>query len=98
MKTFRDFINDKRGIFWEVTIGVTVLLTVDIIYFVTLLVLNAFKANFLPMAHDPAMMTYLSGLTSTAGIVTVVVLNLGIMFWMAISAHKRETQDYPEYM
>jgi hypothetical protein len=97
MRKLNDLKNDTRGIFWVITIGVTVILTSDIIWVIVMLVANHFFDAFAPLATGP-MTIYLGETSILMGSAVIAVINIGMIVWMAVSAFKHEDQEIPEYM
>jgi hypothetical protein len=95
--SLKEFKDNKSGVFWVLTVGITTILIVDILWGFLMLVLNHFLDAFLPLS-TMTFTTYLGETSVLMGNITVLVINIGMIAWMVISAFKHENQDVPEYM
>lgn len=87
----RDFKNDTRGIFMVAVVGVIAMIVVPIVWLVCIAVTQNFVGTFGAQAHGITMQ--LGQQSLLVGDATVVVIEVGLIVWIVVSAFKKETQE-----
>jgi hypothetical protein len=92
----KDFLHDKKGIFVTAVVIVIILFVADITYLVVALV----NINFLDLIGEIGTSNVsITGLDATlrnVGPITIVILNIGLVLLLVVSAWKRQTVETVE--
>jgi phosphotransferase system glucose/maltose/N-acetylglucosamine-specific IIC component len=98
MLKLKEFANDTRGIFNVVFVAVATLLVATIAWVVIIAVTQNFVTTFSGMATN-SLTPQLGQTSILMGSITIVVVWVGLIAWMILSAFKKESQegDLPLY-
>jgi hypothetical protein len=99
MRTLRDFNSNKSGIFWVVFVAVAALLLATVAWVVCIVITQNFFTSFSALPLTSPITIQLGANSILAGSITIVVIWIGLISWMILSAFKKESQegDVPLY-
>ena len=88
----KHFLNDKCGIFWVIFVGVTTIMVATVTWLIAMLVTNQFMDIFELQGIQQSTID-LGETVRTQGAVVVVIVDIGMVVWMTVSAFRRESQE-----
>lgn len=91
---FNRFLKDKRGIFWVILVGTLTMMVATGVWLIAMLITGAFITTFSTQAIGPYTQQFGENVR-TQGAYVVVVVNVGMVIWMAVSAFIKERQEMP---
>ena len=94
MRKLRSFRDNRSGIFWVIFVGVATIMVATVTWLVVMLIAGKFIDVFGAQAAGP--MTLQLGETEfLQGSVVVVIIDVGMVVWMFVSAFIKERQESP---
>ena len=87
-------IGNQSGIFWVIFVGVTTIMVATVTWLIAMLVTNQFMDIYTLMGISQSTID-LGETVRTQGAVVVVVVDVGMVVWMTVSAFRKEVQDGP---
>ncbi len=92
----RSLLMDKRGNFYTTIIVVIILFVVDIMYLVVAYATNSFFDKFDSVGSANVYTSQLEATLRYVGPTVIVVLNIGLVVYLVVSAWKRGSNEAPE--
>ena len=94
MRLLNSLLHDNKGIFWQITVGTIVIMIATLTWLVIMLVMNSFITIF----DQTATSTYAIQFGETEkiqGSIVIVIIDVGMIVWMFVSAFRKESQEMP---
>lgn len=91
-KSMKRFRSDQKAIFWVIYVGVSTMLIATTIWLIAMLVTGSFIDLFSTQATGPYTVEF-GEAVRTQGSATVVIVDVGMIVWMAVSAFRKERQE-----
>jgi hypothetical protein len=92
----KNFLHDKKGIFVTAVVIVIVLFVADITYLVVALVNVSFLDLIGEIGASNVNIIALDAVLRNVGPITIVVINIGLVLLLVVSAWKRQTVETVE--
>jgi multisubunit Na+/H+ antiporter MnhB subunit len=92
----KNFLEDKQGIYWVWIVAIPMVIVVTLSWLIAVFVLNVsldFLSTAAAAAH-PSGAAIIEGQRVNSAIF-VVIVDVLILAWAAVSSFKRERQEYP---
>ena len=86
------FIKDQRGIFWVILVGTITIMVATGVWLIAMLVTGSFVTLFGAQATGPYTLQFGESV-QTQGAIVVVIIDVGMVVWMTVSAFRRESQE-----
>lgn len=88
------FTRNQHAIFWVIFVGVTTIMVATVTWLVAMLITGQFVDSFTLTATTPYTAEF-GETVRNQGAVVIVIIDVGMIVWMAVSAFKRERQEMP---
>ena len=88
----KQFLNNKSGIFWVIFVGITTIMISTVTWLIVMLVTNQFMDIFELQGVQQSTID-LGETVRTQGAIVVVIIDIGMVVWMAVSAFRKESQE-----
>jgi len=90
----KGFLKSNKAIFWVIFVGVVTMTIATATWLVAMVITGAFVDSM--TAHATSSYTVNFGETvRNQGAIVVVLIDVGMLVWMGISAFRKETQEAP---
>ena len=88
----KQFLNNNSGIFWVIFVGVTTIMVATVTWLIAMLVTNQFIDIYTLQGIEQSTID-LGETMRTQGAAVVVVVDVGMIVWMTVSAFRKERQE-----
>ena len=92
--TLMRFLKDNRAVFWVIMVGTITIIVSTFTWLIVMLVTSNFIDLFSIQAVGPYTVSY-GKTVQTQGAIIVVIIDVGMIIWMLISAFRKESQEMP---
>ena len=87
----KEFRENRQGAFWVIIMGVITIIVATMTWLVIIVVSRTFVNTFSALSASPVTIQ-LGQSSLISGSIVVVVIDVGMVVWMLVSAFKREDQ------
>ena len=95
LQKLKDFKENRSGIFWNLVIGVVVMIVATLVWLVAIIVTQQFTSVFDALSTTHNSTIALGETLKTQGAAVIVVIDVGMVIWILISAFRIESQEQP---
>jgi hypothetical protein len=88
----KQFLNNQSGIFWVIFVGVTTIMIATVTWLIAMLVTNQFIDIYTAQGISQTAID-LGETMRTEGAFVVVIVDIGMVVWMTVSAFRKESQE-----
>ncbi len=93
LQTNMRLLKNNQGIFWVIMVGTIVILVSTLTWLIAMLVTSDFIDIFSTQATGPFTVSFGESIRNQ-GAYVVAVIDIGMIVWMAVSAFKKESQEF----
>ena len=90
----RSFKQNRQGIIGPIIIGTVTIMLATGTWLIAMLITGNFVDTFSQMAVGPYTIE-LGESVRTQGAIVIVIIDVGMVIWMAVSAFRKESQESP---
>jgi hypothetical protein len=95
MRKLKEFKEDTKANFWVSMIGTIMIIVCTLTWLVVIVVSQNFVDAFALLPGVSSDTLALGNTQLIMGSAVIVIIDVGLMIWIAVSAFRKETQEFP---